>query len=268
MRGLKLEFCISLQTSLAVGRVLEKFLSPVANLRKFKYKFNEKHLPEWHFYLPQKNKSLFCVYAVKAQTSLAPLSRFRGSRITTAHAHQCCRFQSYAKTVQSRMKLTKHEPTFLGSRTTDHGVWRLTLTAYWKSYVHNTLLACLIRATYFFCLSNASPNLIFTWPGAIGKCLCSTLVGSSLPVSCGGFDSWSPLPGSCSVSTPPSSCGLSSGPWSGGALLPRSTRLGRLRTECPARPGRWRRPRWSGAQLVCSGKRERERASTMVKDIV
>ena len=60
------------------------------------------------------------LYAVKAQTSLAPLSRFRGSRVTTAHAHQCCRFQSYAKTVPSRMKLTKREPTFLGSTTTDH----------------------------------------------------------------------------------------------------------------------------------------------------
>ena len=60
------------------------------------------------------------VYAVKAQTSLAPLSRFRGSRVTTAHEQQCCRFQSYAKTVPSRMKLTKREPTFLGSTTTDH----------------------------------------------------------------------------------------------------------------------------------------------------
>ena len=29
-----------------------------------------------------------CEYAVKAQTSLAPLSRFRGSCVTTAHAHQ------------------------------------------------------------------------------------------------------------------------------------------------------------------------------------
>ena len=46
-------------------------------------------------------------YAVKAQTSLAPLSRFRGSRITTAHEQQCCRFQSYAKTVPSQMKLTR-----------------------------------------------------------------------------------------------------------------------------------------------------------------
>ena len=53
-------------------------------------------------------------YAVKAQTSLAPLSRFRGSHVTTAHAHQCCRFQSYVKTGPSRMKLTlkltKREP--------------------------------------------------------------------------------------------------------------------------------------------------------------
>ena len=73
------------------------------------------------------------VYAVKTQTSLAPLSRFRGSCVTTTHAHQCCRFQSYAKTVPSQMKLTKHEPTFLGSTTTDHGVWRLTLTAYYSS---------------------------------------------------------------------------------------------------------------------------------------
>ena len=50
------------------------------------------------------------VYAVKAQTSLAPLSRFHGSRITTAHAHQCFIFQSYAKTVPSQMKLTMREP--------------------------------------------------------------------------------------------------------------------------------------------------------------
>ena len=64
------------------------------------------------------------VYAVKAQTSLAQLSRFRSSLVTTAHEHQCCRFQSYAKTVPSRMKLTseidKAWTTFLGSTTTDH----------------------------------------------------------------------------------------------------------------------------------------------------
>ena len=63
------------------------------------------------------------LYAVKAQTSLAPLSRFRGSHIT-AHEQQCCRFQSYAKAVPSPMKLTseidKAWTTFLGSTTTDH----------------------------------------------------------------------------------------------------------------------------------------------------
>ena len=52
-------------------------------------------------------KRLPLKYAVKAQKSLAPFSRFRGSRITTAHEQQCCRFQSYAKTVPSRMKLTR-----------------------------------------------------------------------------------------------------------------------------------------------------------------
>ena len=63
-------------------------------------------------------------YAVKAHTSLAPLSRFRGSHITTAHEQQCCRFQSYAKTVPSQIKFTseidKAWTTFLGSTTTDH----------------------------------------------------------------------------------------------------------------------------------------------------
>ena len=36
--------------------------------------------------------------------------------VTTAHVHQCCIFQSYAKTVPSRMKLTMREPA---SMTTD-----------------------------------------------------------------------------------------------------------------------------------------------------
>ena len=38
-----------------------------------------------------------CEYAVKVQRSLAPLSWFPGSRKPTAHVHQWCRFQSYAK---------------------------------------------------------------------------------------------------------------------------------------------------------------------------
>ena len=46
------------------------------------------------------------LYAVKVQRSLAPLSRFRGSYITTAHEQQCCRFQSYAKSVPSPMEFT------------------------------------------------------------------------------------------------------------------------------------------------------------------
>ena len=74
-------------------------------------------------------------YAVKAQTSLAPLSRFRGSRFTTALAHQCCRFQSYAKTVPSRleliMKLTMREPAFIKSMTTD--TWSRFMTSDFNS---------------------------------------------------------------------------------------------------------------------------------------
>ena len=40
-----------------------------------------------------REKYICQLYAVKAQTSLAPLSQFHGSRVTTAHAHQCCIFQ-------------------------------------------------------------------------------------------------------------------------------------------------------------------------------
>ena len=57
-------------------------------------------------WLPRVNPVIAVYAVVKAQTSLAPLSRFRGSHITTAHEQQCCRFQSYAKTVPSPMKLT------------------------------------------------------------------------------------------------------------------------------------------------------------------
>ena len=81
----------------------------------------------YNFLKPSWDFDTCTEYVVKAQTSLAPLSRFRGSRVTTAHAHQihqCCIFQSYAKTVPSQMKLTMkltmREPTFMGSMTTDH----------------------------------------------------------------------------------------------------------------------------------------------------
>ena len=81
-------------------------------------------------------------YAVKAQTSLAPLSWFHGSRVTTAHAHQCCIFQSYAKTVPSRMKLTMkltmREPA---SMTTD--TWSRRVTSDFNS-VYNISYAAAI----------------------------------------------------------------------------------------------------------------------------
>ena len=80
----------------------------------------------------------YTLYAVKVQRSLAPLSRFRGSHIHSAHEQQCCRFQSYANSVRSPMKFTSEIyiawTTFLESTTTygprDHELWRRTLTAY------------------------------------------------------------------------------------------------------------------------------------------
>ena len=54
-----------------------------------------------------------------------------GSRGTTAHAHQCCRFQGYPKAIPSRMKLTMREPA---SMTTDKGSRRVT------SYFYSALL--------------------------------------------------------------------------------------------------------------------------------
>ena len=81
----------------------------------------------WFCYNTHLSKTPAWVYAVEAQTSLAPLSWFHGSRVTTAHAHQCCIFQSYAKTVPSRMKLTMiltmREPA---SMTTDTWSRRVT----------------------------------------------------------------------------------------------------------------------------------------------
>ena len=84
---------------------------------------------------------LLSLYAVKVQRSLAPLSWFPGSRKPTAHMHQCCRFQSYAKSedcMPSPMKFTSEIyiawTTFLGSTTTaPHGPRcdGLTLTAYY-----------------------------------------------------------------------------------------------------------------------------------------
>ena len=76
-------------------------------------------------------------YAVKAQTSLAPLSWFPGSRIPTAHVHQCCRFQSYANShaiayeiYKRNLQSVNHIPGIHDNGPPDRGLWRLTLTAY------------------------------------------------------------------------------------------------------------------------------------------
>ena len=65
--------------------------------------------------------------AVRHFRSVQSVVMDSGSLGTTAHAHQCCIFQSYAKTVPSQMKLTMiltmREPA---SMTTDKGSRRET----------------------------------------------------------------------------------------------------------------------------------------------
>ena len=96
---------------------------------------------------------------VKAQTSLAPLSWFHGSRVTTAHAHQCCIFQSYAKTVPSRMKLTMkltmREPA---SMTTD--TWSQRVTSDFNSvYTHiHTQMQWWIQTICFYTYQNGKSH--------------------------------------------------------------------------------------------------------------
>ena len=106
------------------------------------------------------------LYAVKAQTSLAPLSWFRGSHVTTAHAHQCCIFQSYAKTVPSRMKLTMREPAFMGSMTTD--TWSRFVT----SDFNRVLMLCNLFVMFNSLLCVSLENLS---DFASNPILCGTL---------------------------------------------------------------------------------------------
>ena len=47
----------------------------------------------FHEVTEDTTKKKLWLYVVKAQTSLAPLSWFHGSRVPTAHVHQCCIFQ-------------------------------------------------------------------------------------------------------------------------------------------------------------------------------
>ena len=106
-------------SGLALGRYSNEFNNFLVCHHKLSF-----HITIMFFF---KTLTMFCkcvilplswgLYAVEAQTSLALLSRFHGSRITTAHAHQCCIFQSYAKTVPSRMKLTMREPASMATDT-------------------------------------------------------------------------------------------------------------------------------------------------------
>ena len=140
----------------------------------------------YNFLKPSWDFDTCTEYVVKAQTSLSPLSRFRGSRVTTAHAHQihqCCIFQSYAKTVPSQMKLTMkltmREPTFMGSMTTDTWSWRVKSDFYsvlawftgllrfennhtisWSLY--EILITCTVGAPVFGTLSSVISNFQ-TW---------------------------------------------------------------------------------------------------------
>ena len=68
------------------------------------------------------------IRVLKARTSLTPLSRFRGSRVITAHAHQCCKCYvmrklckdcAIANEIDNEIDDAYFEPTLLGSMTTD-----------------------------------------------------------------------------------------------------------------------------------------------------
>ena len=99
-------------------------------------------------------------YAVKAQTSLAPLSRFRGSRITTAHEQQC-RFQNYVKTHAIANEIDKrnwqsvnHIPGIHDNGPRDHGLWRLTLTAYNQCFEYLQFICTPNKIHSLICESN------------------------------------------------------------------------------------------------------------------
>ena len=82
--------------------------SRAVNLRKYSY-------------------SAFChfrKYAVKVQRSLAPLSRFRGSHILTAHEQECCR----------NLHCVNHIPGIHDNGPRDHELWHRTLTAYCQAF--------------------------------------------------------------------------------------------------------------------------------------
>ena len=109
-------------------------------VRYFGFKNSEQKRIIWLAYL-ETEISHCLLYAVKAQTSLAPLSWFPGSRIPTAHMHQCCRFQSYANSHAIAYEIYKRNlqrvnriPGIHDNGPPERGLWRLTLTAYCTIY--------------------------------------------------------------------------------------------------------------------------------------
>ena len=118
-------------------------------------------------------------YAVKAQTSWFP-----GSRIPTAHVHQCCRFQSYAKS--RRLHAVAHEIDKRNLQSVNHipGIHdngRVVTSDF------NSVLLLIFQLAYLGVLRN---NLAFTgfstkqakswlsaFPGAVGWCFTLIWVG-------------------------------------------------------------------------------------------
>ena len=109
------------------------------------------------------------LYAVEAQTSLDPLSWFHGSCVTTAHAHQCCIFQSYAKTLPSWMKLTMREPasmTTVGHVITPCDVWlqqHIALPNMSQERMYSFITAMLCNRTDLFAVCQSSKIILFSF---------------------------------------------------------------------------------------------------------
>ena len=113
--------------------------------------------------------SFISQYTVKAQTSLAPLSWFHGSHVTTA---QCaCAPMLY---ISELCKDCRHGWNWLWNwlcvnlhpwqRTRDHGVRRLTLTAYnWRVYFQNLINPLLVKIELLTSLCRITLELVTEW---------------------------------------------------------------------------------------------------------
>ena len=88
-------------------------------------------------------------YVVKVQRSLAPLSRFRGSHIPSAHEQECCRFQSM-RTLCDRLwnlqaKFTLREPHSWDPR--QRTTWSRVVTSDFNSVLRD------VRGCYGVCVA-------------------------------------------------------------------------------------------------------------------